>query len=149
MCFEWFSELTAIVSLNSASKLIFVLVRRCVFFAVRTEFLNTIQTIFGLKGLRELSWHCIEIFNTKHLSPRQMHNFLVQHIWIFLKPTSWMKPNLSKNASQVTFRWLSSKLYQSQKHPSPEICIKGTRRLVASITSIMKVRCVPPFIGIC
>jgi hypothetical protein len=31
--------------------MIFVMVKCCVFFAVRTEFLNIIQTNFGLKGL--------------------------------------------------------------------------------------------------
>jgi hypothetical protein len=37
--------------LNSINKLIFVMVKSCVFFAVRTEFLNIILSIFGFKGL--------------------------------------------------------------------------------------------------
>jgi hypothetical protein len=41
----------AIISLNSVNQLICVMVKRCVFFAVRTEFLNIISTRFGLKGL--------------------------------------------------------------------------------------------------
>jgi hypothetical protein len=42
MCFIWFSLQTAIISLNSVNQLIFVMVKSCVFFAVRTEFLNII-----------------------------------------------------------------------------------------------------------
>jgi hypothetical protein len=47
----WFSEQTAIISLNSVNQFIFVMVKCCVFFAVRTEFLNIIYTSFGFKGL--------------------------------------------------------------------------------------------------
>jgi hypothetical protein len=50
--FVCFSELTAIISLNSVNQLIFVMVKSCVFFAVRTEFLNTVQTNFIFKGLQ-------------------------------------------------------------------------------------------------
>jgi hypothetical protein len=39
-CFVGFSLFTAIISLNSIKKLIFVMVKCCVFFAVRTGFLN-------------------------------------------------------------------------------------------------------------
>jgi hypothetical protein len=39
---EWFSLLTAIISLNSVNKLIFVMVKYGVLFEVRTEFLNII-----------------------------------------------------------------------------------------------------------
>jgi hypothetical protein len=39
------------LSLNSINQLIFVMVKYSVFFAVRTEFLNIIQTSFGFKGL--------------------------------------------------------------------------------------------------
>jgi hypothetical protein len=35
----------------SVNQLIFVMMKCCVFFAVQTEFLNTIQTSFGFKGL--------------------------------------------------------------------------------------------------
>jgi hypothetical protein len=38
MGFVWFLLLTAIISLNSVNQLIFVMVKSCVFFAVRTEF---------------------------------------------------------------------------------------------------------------
>jgi hypothetical protein len=38
----WFSVSTAIISLYSINQLIFVMVKRGVFFAVRTEFLNII-----------------------------------------------------------------------------------------------------------
>jgi hypothetical protein len=54
-----------ILSLNSVNQFIFVIVKFCVCvcvcvfnfffsFAVRTVFLNVIQTSFGLKGLKEL-----------------------------------------------------------------------------------------------
>jgi hypothetical protein len=43
----WFSEQIAIISLNSANQLIYVMVKCCVFFPVRTEFLNIIYTILG------------------------------------------------------------------------------------------------------
>jgi hypothetical protein len=36
----WFSLQTSIISLNSVNQLIFVMVKCCVFFAVRTEYLN-------------------------------------------------------------------------------------------------------------
>jgi hypothetical protein len=42
-----------IISLNSVNQLIFVMVKSCVFFAVRTEFLNIIYTNFGFKGLKD------------------------------------------------------------------------------------------------
>jgi hypothetical protein len=38
----WFSVWTWIISLNSVNQLIFVMVKCSVFFAVRTEFLNSI-----------------------------------------------------------------------------------------------------------
>jgi hypothetical protein len=38
--------------LNSVNKLMDVTVKGCVLFEVRTEFLNTILTSFGLKGLK-------------------------------------------------------------------------------------------------
>jgi hypothetical protein len=50
-----FSEETEIISLNNINQLIFVMETRCVFFAVRTEFLNIIQTSFGFKGLSTIS----------------------------------------------------------------------------------------------
>jgi hypothetical protein len=40
--FVWFSLQTAIISLNSINQLIFVMVKCCVLFEVRTEFLNII-----------------------------------------------------------------------------------------------------------
>jgi hypothetical protein len=38
----WFLAYTAIISFNSINQLIFVIVKCCVSFAVRTEFLNII-----------------------------------------------------------------------------------------------------------
>jgi hypothetical protein len=35
-------RVTTIISLNSVNRLIFVMVKCCVFFAVRTEFLNVV-----------------------------------------------------------------------------------------------------------
>jgi hypothetical protein len=49
MCFVWFSLQTAIISLNSVNRLISVMVKWGVFFAVSTEFLNIMQTSFGLQ----------------------------------------------------------------------------------------------------
>jgi hypothetical protein len=43
--------LWTIISLNSVNQLIFVMVKCGVFFAVRTEILNIIQTSFGFKEL--------------------------------------------------------------------------------------------------
>jgi hypothetical protein len=40
-----------IISLNSVKQLIFVMVKWSVFFAVRTEFLNIIETNVGVKRL--------------------------------------------------------------------------------------------------
>jgi hypothetical protein len=51
MGFVLFSVQAEIISLNSVTQLIFVMVKCCVFFAVRTEFLNIILTSFGFKGL--------------------------------------------------------------------------------------------------
>jgi hypothetical protein len=42
---------TAIIYSNSINQLIFVMVKCGVLFQVRTEFLNSIQTSFGFKGL--------------------------------------------------------------------------------------------------
>jgi hypothetical protein len=42
MCVVWFSLQTAIISLNSVNRLIFVTVKCCVFFAVRDELINII-----------------------------------------------------------------------------------------------------------
>jgi hypothetical protein len=42
MDIAWFSEQTAIISLNDINQLIFVMVKCCVLFEVRTEFLNII-----------------------------------------------------------------------------------------------------------
>jgi hypothetical protein len=53
MGFAWFSLKTAIISLNSIKKFIFVMVKCGIFFSVRTEFLNIILTSFGFKGLIE------------------------------------------------------------------------------------------------
>jgi hypothetical protein len=41
----------AIISLNSVNQLIFVMAKCGVLFEVRTEFLNSIYTTFGFKGL--------------------------------------------------------------------------------------------------
>jgi hypothetical protein len=43
---------TAIISSNFINKLIFVTATRCVFFAVRPEFVHIILTSFGFKGLK-------------------------------------------------------------------------------------------------
>jgi hypothetical protein len=51
MGFVWFSLYTAIVSLNSIVRLIFVMVKCGVLCEVRTEFLNSFYTIFDFKGL--------------------------------------------------------------------------------------------------
>jgi hypothetical protein len=45
-----------IISLNSINQLIFLLVKCCVLFEVRAEFLNIISTSFGLKGLMGLNY---------------------------------------------------------------------------------------------
>jgi hypothetical protein len=50
----WCSLWTAIISLNSVNQMIFVMVKCSVFFAVRTEFLNIIQTSFGFKGFNKV-----------------------------------------------------------------------------------------------
>jgi hypothetical protein len=42
---------TAIISANSKNQFIFVMVKGGVFFAVRTELLNIIETSFGFKEL--------------------------------------------------------------------------------------------------
>jgi hypothetical protein len=42
MCFVWFSLQTAMIPLNSVNQLVFVMVKNCVFFAVRTDLLNII-----------------------------------------------------------------------------------------------------------
>jgi hypothetical protein len=43
---------TGIISLNGFNQLIFVTEAGCVFFAIRTEYLNITQRSFGFKGLR-------------------------------------------------------------------------------------------------
>jgi hypothetical protein len=40
-----------ILTVNSVNQLIFVMVKSCVFFAVRTEFLNMISASFGFRVL--------------------------------------------------------------------------------------------------
>jgi hypothetical protein len=53
--------------LNSVNQLIFVMVKCCVFFAVRAEFLNIILTSFGFKGLRQVACESVSFpsfFNT-------------------------------------------------------------------------------------
>jgi hypothetical protein len=44
----------AIASLNSVNQLIFVMVKCCVLFEVRTEFLNIIEMSFGFKTTRRV-----------------------------------------------------------------------------------------------
>jgi hypothetical protein len=51
VCSVQFSLQTAIISLNSVNRLIFVTVKCDVFSTVRTEFLNIIQTGFRFQGL--------------------------------------------------------------------------------------------------
>jgi hypothetical protein len=41
--------------LNGINKLIFIMVKSSVFFAVRTEFLNIILTSFGFKGVKRFN----------------------------------------------------------------------------------------------
>jgi hypothetical protein len=43
---------------TALNQLIFVMVKSCVFFALRTEFLNIIQMSFGFKGLK-----CMSVIN--------------------------------------------------------------------------------------
>jgi hypothetical protein len=43
MCFVWISEQTAIISLYSINWLVFITETECVYCAVRTESLNTIE----------------------------------------------------------------------------------------------------------
>ena len=51
MCFVWISEQTAIISLYSINWLVFITQTECVYCAVRTECLYTIQVIFwSLRG---------------------------------------------------------------------------------------------------
>jgi hypothetical protein len=57
------------ISLNSVNKLIFVMVKSCVFFAVRTECLNVIQMRFGFKALKQFfivqcAWILMTAFST-------------------------------------------------------------------------------------
>jgi hypothetical protein len=54
MYFVLFSLQTAIISLNCVNRLIFVTVKRGVFFAVRAEFLNVICTSFGCKHISDV-----------------------------------------------------------------------------------------------
>jgi hypothetical protein len=57
MSLERFSLQTAIISLNSVNRLIFVTVKSCAFFAVQTELLNIIYTRFGFKGVKLWLWN--------------------------------------------------------------------------------------------
>jgi len=43
MCFVWISEQTAIISLYNINWLAFITETECVYFAVRTGYLNVIQ----------------------------------------------------------------------------------------------------------
>jgi hypothetical protein len=52
MNFVWFSQQTLIVSLNSINQLSCLIVKSGVLFEVRIEFLNVLETRFGLKGLK-------------------------------------------------------------------------------------------------
>jgi hypothetical protein len=52
----WFSELIAIISINSINKLIPVMVTPCIFFKVRTEYLSIIQ----IKG--KLRWPVVTVY---------------------------------------------------------------------------------------
>jgi hypothetical protein len=58
MCFVWFSLLTAIISLNSINKLIYIMVKWGVLFEVRTEFLNIIYTSFGFNVINHGTKFC-------------------------------------------------------------------------------------------
>jgi hypothetical protein len=55
LCFVCFPPQTAIIFLSSINQLIFVMVTGCVFFAVRTEFLNIVYISLGFRGLNELT----------------------------------------------------------------------------------------------
>jgi hypothetical protein len=75
MGFVWFSVYTAIISSNGINKFIFVMVKCSVFFAVRTEFLNIIQTSFSFKELRRPSTEFTVCF---HNLSQQIVYYVVQ-----------------------------------------------------------------------
>jgi hypothetical protein len=47
-------HITGINSINNINQSIFVMVKYCVFFEVRTEFLNNISTNLGFEGLKKV-----------------------------------------------------------------------------------------------
>jgi hypothetical protein len=47
MCFVWFSNFTAIISLNSVKQLVFLIVKSGVLFAVRTQLLRGTTDLTG------------------------------------------------------------------------------------------------------
>jgi hypothetical protein len=51
-CIRSVQECSSLVYLNSINQLIFVMVKCCVFFAVRTEFLSSIKTSLGFNRFR-------------------------------------------------------------------------------------------------
>jgi hypothetical protein len=89
MGFVWFSLWTGIISLNSINYLIFVMVKSCVFFAVRTEFLNIIYTRFGFKWLKIICMFFLSNnnFSTSRVSTykfheyKWLHTFHIRRIW--------------------------------------------------------------------
>jgi hypothetical protein len=51
-----------VLSVNSVNQLVFVMVKCCVHFEVRTEFLNNIQTNCGFKGIDSPQYKLICLF---------------------------------------------------------------------------------------
>jgi hypothetical protein len=69
---------TAIISLNSVTQLVFVMVKCGVLFEVRAESLNIIWTIFGFKGL--ISSY---VFYRKHLDMAHIPNIAAEWLALF------------------------------------------------------------------
>jgi hypothetical protein len=56
MCFVWFSLWTAIISFHNIYQFIFVMVTRCVFFEVRTEFFKYLDELRHFYAVIYVVW---------------------------------------------------------------------------------------------
>jgi hypothetical protein len=103
----WFWAQISIISENSVNQLIVVIVKCCVFFEVRTKFLNIIYTSFGFKGL-----HITRLFHWRlQAIPKKNDDFwsaLVgrecENQWNLPKQVSWRCLNKREESSQVDSR---------------------------------------------
>jgi hypothetical protein len=106
MCFVWIWEQTAIISLYSINWLVFITETKCVYCAVRTEYVNTIQVKLHLWRVTQ-----IPVIFTLFL-----HKYVKKYkLWAYKKGSVRPSPQISlrtnKLTSKLAFNYLKFFVY--------------------------------------